>query len=386
MYPFPNGMAATNRILAYGKGLVENGIEVSYFACLPPTKENLHYVPDSLYKGISCHYSYHRTKGNNKITSILRSSVSLLLSVTNLGKHHRKIPYDYLFISSDSIPFLSIFVLTAKMLNLKVVFIGDEYPGSMRTKLRSQLTLSESVLYKILHKGIDYRVLMTDYLIFFYNSYISYKPTYKLPSIIDLDRFKKKDILENNKKYICYMGSMDLSKDNIDNIIKAYFLIYRDFHDIELHFYGIPSHKDIQYLISIINNLHLEGKVIFKKNVLYNEVPIILKNAYILVTSQPQTKRTEGGFSTKLGEYLMSGRPTLLTDVGEIRKYIKDGENAYLVEPCNPQAYANKLKYIIEHYDEALLVAQKGKEYVSTTFSHSAVASDLLLFLNKHLE
>ena len=38
-YPFPEGMAATNRILAYSKGLNESGIEIDIFIfCLDRNK------------------------------------------------------------------------------------------------------------------------------------------------------------------------------------------------------------------------------------------------------------------------------------------------------------------------------------------------------------
>lgn len=62
-----------------------------------------------------------------------------------------------------------------------------------------------------------------------------------------------------------------------------------------------------------------------------------------MLTSQPVTKRAAGGFPTKLAEYMLSHTPAIVTNVGEIHNYVKDGEHVYMVPPCNPIKYAEKL-------------------------------------------
>lgn len=101
----------------------------------------------------------------------------------------------------------------------------------------------------------------------------------------------------------------------------------------------------------------------------YDQVPQILKNAKILVSSQPNTKRAEGGFPTKLGEYMITGVPILMTDVGEIAKYVKNGENGYIVPPDNPESYAKQLSFILKNYNTALQVANNAKQYIINNFS-----------------
>ena len=129
--------------------------------------------------------------------------------------------------------------------------------------------------------------------------------------------------------------------------------------------------------------MKLINRVILKGRVEYGQVPQILKNAKVLVSSQPNTKRAEGGFPTKLGEYMMTEVPTLLTNVGEIGKYVRDGENGYLVPPDNPDFYARKLLYILDNYNKAIEVAYNAKQYILNNFSMHSAGKKIVDFLNK---
>ena len=82
---------------------------------------------------------------------------------------------------------------------------------------------------------------------------------------------------------------------------------------------------------------------------------------------------------------MMTGVPALLTDVGEIADYVKDGINGYLVTPENPQRYAERLSYILDNYLEAIKVAEKAKYYVINNFSMTAAGNSIINYLtNTH--
>ena len=133
--------------------------------------------------------------------------------------------------------------------------------------------------------------------------------------------------------------------------------------------------------MNLILSLNLEKRVFLKGGVNSDIVPQILKQAYILVSSQPDTKRASGGFPTKMGEYMAAGVPALLTDVGENAKYIKDGVHTFFSKPGDHIAYAKKLTYIIENYEHALKVATNGKKYLVDNFSHIHKGRELLEFI-----
>ena len=164
------------------------------------------------------------------------------------------------------------------------------------------------------------------------------------------------------------MGNMELAKDNVDNILNAISILRDDRYNFHLYLYGNPNAKDKKVLESIIEQKNLKEYVTFGF-AQFTDVPIILSQADILVSSQPVTVRANGGFPTKLGEYLMSGTPVLLTDVGETSQFFKNGVHMYFAEPESPIDFADKLKFIIDNYNIALSVAAKGKKCIEDIIS-----------------
>lgn len=391
IYSFPFGGAATNRILAYCKGLIANGVNVDIF--IPhttdylPVKETL---PDSgSYEGIRYFYSSGRYRSEYKVLRGLaratkfRQFYGYISSWKNICQQSKIKKYSCIIISTDLIPSLLIYSLLAKKINAKSVFIFDEFPIPIRHKLKDAIPKWKTFLYKIVLKNIDAYISISEKLKHYYCN-ISSKPSFVLPVICDVSRFYSAncDNILKTKKYLCYMGNMELSKDDVDNIIKAFAIITKDNKDLELHLYGSHNLQTNDYLKKLIISLGLSDCALLKGRVASADVPQILCNAFILVSSQPNTVRASGGFPTKLGEYLATGIPALLTDVGENSKYVKDSEHVFFVKPNDTQAYAKKLEYIIDNYTEALNIAKNGKEFILEQYSHIQQGKRLAAFLS----
>ncbi|WP_308746218.1 glycosyltransferase family 4 protein [uncultured Bacteroides sp.] len=386
-YTFPEGMAPTNRIIAYGKGLRENGIDVDIIIFQPKLKEYNAPMSGTI-SNVNYHYMHERKAKSPTLKKVFYDRpLALFKTVRYIYKQNKERAFDFVFLSFDALHFMAFFVLSLRILGIRLAFIGDEYPIPIREQLKDKLPWWKICSYKILFWGVKVRILMTKALSDFFNNEISLKPTHILPTITDIDRFNCINLKQRDLEppYLCYMGNMELAKDNVTNIINAFRLVCDIYPSLELHLYGIPKENDRIVLESLIKELELTHKVFFKGRVDYNVVPVILSQAKILVTSQPMTRRAEGGFPTKLGEYLLSGVPTIATAVGEIAQFVSDGKHVYLVSPCDPRAYADKIIYIMEHYDDALSVACEGRTFVRENFSSKKIACNLKNFLVNNL-
>jgi len=238
-----------------------------------------------------------------------------------------------------------------------------------------------------------FRITMTKTLKDYYNKEFGEKPTYIMNTIVNTSRFvynevePKCTVLDKNDRImLCYMGNMELEKDNIGNIIMAINQLRMEFPEITLHLYGTPREKSRTIIENLIAKYELESHIQYKGRVQFNEVPDVLVGYDVLVTSQPKTKRAAGGFPTKLGEYLMTGVPTIATDVGEISEYVKDGIHLFLVEPENPKAYAERLHYILKNYSQAIEIAMAAKAFVKDMFSCENVTKEVALFIKENVE
>lgn len=379
-YSFPTGMAATIRIISYGKGLIQNGANVEVYSNYwrgdnspEPTEGEI----DGMKYIIPCRY--HSKKSGFYHFFIDKANIYKGV-IQRIKASHKKKPFDYMLISTDNLNEYAYFLPRIALLGIPMAFIGDEYPKPIRM-LKKKIPLVYKLCLKYYHRYFSKRVLMTKALQDYYNREISPKPTFVLNSVLDETRFVSIKRQAVEKPYLCYMGNMQLKKDNVDNIITAFSRIAKDFPQYELRLFGTPNSDDKAFIEDVIANTQMQNRVILKGRANYNDVPQILANAAILVTSQPDTIRAQGGFPTKMAEYMMSHTPMLVTDVGEIHEYVQDGNTTYMVSPENPEAYADKLRYILTHPDEAARVAGKAYDYAISHFTAKEVTKGLLSFL-----
>ena len=381
-YPIPVGMAATTRIMSYAKGLVEAGENVEVWSCIPTGDFGGYSADSGIYEGVSFRYSYKRARSKYKLVRILQHLFSLFLFAYKFQLSNRREKVDGLILSSDSILLQLLVGCICRINNIKSIFIFDEFPYPIRGKLKSDIPYYKKKAYSITLRFFDGYISMTQTLLDFYQR-ICYRPGLIVSTITDLTRFAysvKENKEPGNPLSVVYMGNMELSKDNVDNIIRSLPYVLKEFK-VHLYLYGRPTKKDLSFLQGLNDDLSLNAFVSFHYATSV-EVSAILSSADILVSSQPDTKRAMGGFPTKLGEYLMSGTPVLLTNVGETSKYFLDGNDMFFAIPDSPIDFAAKIKYIKNNYSKALDVARSGKNKIVSLYSHTKAGIDISNFIN----
>lgn len=198
---------------------------------------------------------------------------------------------------------------------------------------------------------------------------------------VDASRFEKlqKQLQKNN---ITYCGRISYQKDGVNDLITAFSLITSKHPDYELKLIGAFENAEVEIrLKQLIKELNIEDKVRFTGLIDAKELPQHLKNANVLALARPDNIQAKYGFPTKLGEYLATGNPVVVTKVGEIPLYLKDKENAFLSEPNNPQNLAYVLDYVISNPDEAKRVGREGVSLTNSSFSSKFQTECALKFI-----
>jgi glycosyltransferase involved in cell wall biosynthesis len=385
-WDFPSGMAPTTRIIAYSKGLVANNCSVNVYLFTRVFKDELKREEMSGdIEGIKYRY-LHRFQTGGRTNKFIRYADEFVLRakiVWQIFRDNLSSNFDYFLCSFDSINDLSAYGNLLDRFRFKKIFVADEFPIPIRGEMKDRVPEDLLQEYRKLHLNFSGRILMTEALKSFYNSNIDIKPTFILNTIVDAARFQRDFDKNSDVKIICYMGNMDLTKDDVDNIISAFSLLDCKHHQLELHLYGEPSAKEREILKSQISKLNLKQYVHLKGRASYDEVPEILMKSHILVNSQPNTQRAKGGFPTKLGEYLLSGVPSVFTDSGDIATYVIDGTHTHLVSPERPDLYADKLAFVLENYSLSERIASTGRDFVQQEFDSKSQTKNLLDFLDK---
>lgn len=185
---------------------------------------------------------------------------------------------------------------------------------------------------------------------------------------VDCSRF---DCLEKttNERYIAYCGKATNNKDGVDILIKAFQHVIQKHSDIKLYIIGSPPNKDEKLgNVQLVEELNLVDKVVFVGMVSYADMPLILKNAMILALARPSSKQADYGFPTKVGEYLLTENPVVITDVGNISDFLKDGESAMIARPNDEIDFANKINWLVEHEEEAKVIGKNGADVARIHF------------------
>lgn len=190
-----------------------------------------------------------------------------------------------------------------------------------------------------------------------------------LNMFVDVSRFK--DIERNtDEKYIAYCGNGENFKDGVDVLIKAFHLVSQKFNGINLIIVGRAPQKDWESQISLVKDYGLEDRVKMLGRVSPDKIPSILLNAEVLALARPDNIQAMYGFPTKVGEYLATGRPVVLTRVGELEYFLEDGKSCLFAIPDSPEDFANKLCWLLNHPEDGALIGANGKKIAEENFDN----------------
>lgn len=199
--------------------------------------------------------------------------------------------------------------------------------------------------------------------------------------IVDSSRFENIEI-SKKKNSIAYCGTISERKDGISYLLKAFKTVSLRYPDLLLSLMGtFESEATKENVYNLIKTLDIVDKVEIKGVVAADQMPLLLSEAKILVLSRPQSMQAQYGFPTKLGEYLMTANPVVVTDVGDFKLFLKDGEDIIYTEPDNEIDFAAKLNWALDNYDRAQQIGENGKSAALQKFNYKIEAQKVINFI-----
>ena len=390
-FPFPNGQAATNRIISLGNGLSKEQLKVKYIITRPTEKKNNIINPNRYgsYKGIEYLYSSNSTTWSNfvliKIIQALYGYVNMFRIIRKEIKSNKNI----IFLNGIQNIFLAYFsyIIIKKIYRRKYFYIIDELPSELRIHslwkkyFMFYFNIEEKFIYRLFDGIIVMTYNLREYVI---GRKVKENLIKVIPMTVEMDRFQNIEIISQKKNYLLYIGNLDPDKDNVKLILEAFKEITNKYEDLYLYFIGKPSDQHINYynsLIAYANKLGLKKKVIFLGNIKRDYIPEYIMKSTICLLIRVINLRVRYGFPTKLGEYLASGRPVLLNSFGEENRYLEDGKSAFIVNDNSLESLINKINFILSNPKKADDVGLFGREICKQVFNSDVQAKNLKTFI-----
>lgn len=378
-FTFPEGEAATNRVHTYAKGFLENGINV-HVICFASEYDT---IGDGLINGVFFYHPFGQRQRSQYF--IIRrwqkfikyfKTITLLRQISKNDKIFGINCWTQLLMTQ-----LFVYVL-AKYIKTKVILERSEHPlrnyqGSFFRKTQG------NVITYIETKLCDGIFCISRNILDFYKSKgMSLRKLFLVPSTVDPERFIQSGGKPLPFPYIGYFGSLTFDRDNIDVLIRAFSMINDKHNGIHLVMGGFCTEKEKRQIKNLVTELKISLKVDLLKYLTRQEIIRYMMYADILVMVRSSDFQSQASFPSKLTEYLATSKPVVTVNVGEITDYLSDGVDSFIVEPENSEKLAEKLDYVLTHYELALRVGQRGKELTNTVFNYKSQAKRMLDFIS----
>ena len=128
---------------------------------------------------------------------------------------------------------------------------------------------------------------------------------------------------------------------------------------------GHEREPDLARLRTLATQLDCASRITFTGRVAPVDVPPLLKQADVLTLPNPASAISTAFTSPlKLFEYMAAGRPIVASDLASIREVLRDGHNAVLVQPGNPQALTAGIRAVKEDPAFGQRLARQAREDV----------------------
>lgn len=365
---YPDSHAAAIRHSTLCKGLAELGHNVSFFVL---TAQNWDH-PTLQYHGVQ-YESLNLYTGNNKFLRRFHEIRAVFKAKKRIQQQAAQKKIDALVVFTIEILPVKVMLKTAHALNIKVFHERTELPYALGRNSKKQQQMLQYYQEKLLPR-FDGIFLISNKLMQYMSQFN--RATKKLVTVVDLSFFTTDKASPYPFPYIGYCGTISGNKDGVPILIEAFATITKKYPETKLVLVGNNSNKPaIKETLDAIEKYGLTNKVIFTGLVDRDMMPVILCNAEILVVSKPDNEQNSGNFPIKIGEYLATGVPVVVTSVGEIPLFIKDGESGFLAEPGSAASFAAKMDEALNNKERAAAAGAKGKRIAAENFDYRKVSA-----------
>lgn len=375
---YPNGYGASSILRKYSSGFTKIGFNTSILMLRPSeTKGNVNTMNKEV-SGVHNNVNFEYMCGtvfthSNVFIRLWIYFIGIINTIKYINKNRNSIERIF-FYSPDYLLSTLLLQITCKILKIRCVGVKTEssYSDSQRKKSKFWKT-KEKYIYRLFSSMIVISTYLKKQLSEFYSK----KDINIIPIVVDENMYDNVKVVEKSNTII-YMGTLKYH-DELNHLIDSYKIVHKEFANWKLNIIGgFVSNKLEVKLKEKVKKLGLENHVVWKGNIESDLLPNAINEGKILVLPRVVDEYSNAGFPIKLGEYLLTGSPTVVTNTGDIGKYLKDKKNAFLVPPNDVNSFANSVISVIKNYDDAMEVGKRGRELALNEFGSTEICKKML--------
>ena len=386
---FPNGMAATNRIKCYARAFHGGGLDCEVVVCgcteLDPSKIR-NTIAQGFYEGVPFRYIGGTTTDTRpKYIRLIAQYLRLLKTVRYLHTNMKKGDVLFLFMGGKVKRMLR-FMEVAKSKGAYCVRDLCELPYGTGAETREAIRMRKITLEKQFPK-LDGIISISDALLNLAKSYTLPNCKHiKVPIMVEYEHYYiDKQPQLNGTPYIFHAGTLYQQKDGILGMIEAFGMAKQRLNSPIKYILtsSIEASSHPKEMRQLIEKYQLEDSLEFVGYLKRDQIKGYLANASLVISNRPRSQQDYYGFSTKVGEYLASGTPLLMTNWGEAVNWLENGKSAFITEPEDTEALADAIVRVFTHPEESRQIGLAGQTVCRKCFNYRNWSQPLADFMNQ---
>jgi glycosyltransferase involved in cell wall biosynthesis len=354
---FPYGFAAIQRALLLCKGLVEAGARV-----LVISRRGVH-VPhqygdlqaSGCYDGVTYVYTSGTPfRAENPIQRIFHRIKGLLREITLIRKTSKTTRNNVMLVSTMDFHDIVFYHVLARMFGYIFVMNYVEYnPAVCKQKTIKDL-LNRVLFERYAVHAVDGILSISGFLASTARKISARTRILMVPVLCDFHKFKE-GYARSGSTYFLYCGSTAYI-DVCEFVLRSFALL--DTPSVKLHLVLNGPEKDLTKCRQAIQRMRRRSQVTVFSDLPYPDLVRQYQNATGLLIPIRPNEQDRARFPHKIGEYTASKKPIVTTDIGEITRFFKNGQSAYIAHGYNVETYAAQMQRVLSDPTLARHVAE----------------------------
>lgn len=367
--PFPQGMAATNRIKCLAKALLSQNVltQLVLFGTNPLNMAN-----DGVFEGIPYHFIGSSCKVKNDIFFRLKSCYRHILLLFYLIIRLKKgdVVFEYWY---GNYYLRALLIRLAHVKGAAYVSELCELPYGTGKETPSSIKNRKTEL-EYLFPMFDGVVVISENLRELASQYCNTNCLIvKVPILVDYDLYELEDLSDKaSVPYIFHSGTLYEQKDGILGVIEAFGMVTGDLKEpfnfvLTGKIEESPHQDEIKQLIK---KYDLADRIMFLGYISEEEIKKRLSYATMVILNKYDNQQNRFCFSTKLAEYLAAGKPVIVTRVGEAVNWLTDGVDSIMVNPGKTKEMADAILKLYNNPELRKEIGNNAKDLCSRSFDY----------------